>query len=539
MLAGNQFRYLHTVLVRLLTVHSAVALKDAPSRQIIAFNDAMLRRVGIRRAHLRGNASEMAHAVIASAEQKESVSALCEFVREWNSGFELPAAKPPQAHTLTGRTYGIERSLSLSGRQFLELRAALLDTDPGSLPFVLRAYCDRDPGTLSTEYQPLVWPLALAKLISVAEAEGWIDDLPAAAARFLGDEHYRTEPMVISPPARTDLVRFLNERYDWRDLRIMLSNELGRDFEVVVYRRDEIRLVVDRADKQGWTRNLLEAALRVRPDNHLLKKYESRYWSRTALPREELCDALSSAFLSDFEQMLVFELDQSLDSLKHEGFVLDVLEGAESQGWLAEIVVAIHDYWPDNPKVRAIYAAWLPDFVLAGILIDSFDRRTVSLALRQLGRTWLDIRSDHTDGPGIMWRVATVAWKDGWLLDFARVLHQEYPAVPDLAALIARETGAADQRQRAPITGAQLQRLHTALLSAVNRAELERLLRFGVDQNLEELTLAKNLREAMYDVLIASEREGWTRQFMRAAIDAFGDNPVLRTAIESLERELG
>jgi hypothetical protein len=43
----------------------------------------------------------------------------------------------------------------------------------------------------------------------------------------------------------------------------------------------------------------------------------------------------------------------------------------------------------------------------------------------------------------------------------------------------------------------------------------------------------------MYDVLIASEREGWTRQFMRAAIDAFGDNPVLRTAIESLERELG
>jgi hypothetical protein len=42
----------------------------------------------------------------------------------------------------------------------------------------------------------------------------------------------------------------------------------------------------------------------------------------------------------------------------------------------------------------------------------------------------------------------------------------------------------------------------------------------------------------MYDVLLTSEREGWTRQLMRASLRFFGDNPRHRSTIRDLEREL-
>ncbi|MBD2208236.1 CHAT domain-containing protein, partial [Calothrix sp. FACHB-1219] len=76
--------------------------------------------------------------------------------------------------------------------------------------------------------------------------------------------------------------------------------------------------------------------------------------------RKELQLALIDAFpnMASLEQMLAFELDKSLRAIAGEGSLQDIvyklIQTAEAQGWVEDLVRGARESNPGNPKLRAI-----------------------------------------------------------------------------------------------------------------------------------------------------------------------------------------
>ncbi|MBE9209704.1 CHAT domain-containing protein [Nostoc sp. LEGE 06077] len=83
--------------------------------------------------------------------------------------------------------------------------------------------------------------------------------------------------------------------------------------------------------------------------------------------RKELQLALIDAFptLASLEQMLAFELDKNLRVIAGEGSLQDIvfklIQTANSQGWVEDLVRAACDSNPGNPPLRAIAERILPN----------------------------------------------------------------------------------------------------------------------------------------------------------------------------------
>src|SRR5690348_2846033 len=67
-----------------------------------------------------------------------------------------------------------------------------------------------------------------------------------------------------------------------------------------------------------------------------------------------------------------------------------------------------------------------------------------------------------------------------------------------------------------PLTGDQARQLHDATLSAFSRADLEQLVRFDLDERLENITPNVSLPTAVFDLIQWAERQGRTEDLIRA-----------------------
>lgn len=77
--------------------------------------------------------------------------------------------------------------------------------------------------------------------------------------------------------------------------------------------------------------------------------------------------------------------------------------------------------------------------------------------------------------------------------------------------------------------GARLERLHAALLDAFpGKAELQQLVKFHLDQNLETIAGGENLSDITFNLLMWAEAEGRLDELVAAALHANPDNPSLK-----------
>ena len=88
------------------------------------------------------------------------------------------------------------------------------------------------------------------------------------------------------------------------------------------------------------------------------------------------------------------------------------------------------------------------------------------------------------------------------------------------------------------LSGRQLGLLHAAMMSVFEIEGLRRFLRFNLEKNLDELSAGGKKQDVIFDVLSASEREGWTPKLMRDSLEEFPGQDNYRQLIESIEGEL-
>jgi hypothetical protein len=88
------------------------------------------------------------------------------------------------------------------------------------------------------------------------------------------------------------------------------------------------------------------------------------------------------------------------------------------------------------------------------------------------------------------------------------------------------------------LTGMQLRRLQTALLSAFPfRGELERLLRFEMDKLLDEIVSSHNLSQDVFELILWAEAQGRLEELIQAAYRANPSNRELSEFIKQYENE--
>jgi hypothetical protein len=63
--------------------------------------------------------------------------------------------------------------------------------------------------------------------------------------------------------------------------------------------------------------------------------------------------------------------------------------------------------------------------------------------------------------------------------------------------------------------GADLEEFAEALLDAYDFPGLKQMLFFRLDRELEEITLGKNLREVVFELIRSARKEGWLPQFVQ------------------------
>lgn len=85
------------------------------------------------------------------------------------------------------------------------------------------------------------------------------------------------------------------------------------------------------------------------------------------------------------------------------------------------------------------------------------------------------------------------------------------------------------------------EQLYAALVDGYDISELGRMLRLGVSKDLESITDAKNLKDAVFEVIKASIRGGWTHTLLSAAKEYNNGNDLIKALplvppIETLER---
>jgi hypothetical protein len=79
------------------------------------------------------------------------------------------------------------------------------------------------------------------------------------------------------------------------------------------------------------------------------------------------------------------------------------------------------------------------------------------------------------------------------------------------------------------LSGIQYEQFSKALRDAVayDARRLERLLRFRLDRNLQDIIVGGSLEEIVFEVIRVAESGGWTAQLLRAARESNPGNPSL------------
>jgi hypothetical protein len=77
------------------------------------------------------------------------------------------------------------------------------------------------------------------------------------------------------------------------------------------------------------------------------------------------------------------------------------------------------------------------------------------------------------------------------------------------------------------ITGPQLEQFSEVLRKAFTPAELRRLLEYRLERSLDDLSLAPDYRQIVFDVIGASRRQGWTDRLLLAAREENPGNALL------------
>ncbi|MBD0373683.1 MAG: trypsin-like peptidase domain-containing protein [Pyrinomonadaceae bacterium] len=86
------------------------------------------------------------------------------------------------------------------------------------------------------------------------------------------------------------------------------------------------------------------------------------------------------------------------------------------------------------------------------------------------------------------------------------------------------------------MTGEQQRRLHEALLAAFPDAgSLRRMVRFGLDENLDAIADTSRLNDTVFELLRWAESRGKVAALIVAARNSNPDNPALRRAAEELQ----
>lgn len=91
------------------------------------------------------------------------------------------------------------------------------------------------------------------------------------------------------------------------------------------------------------------------------------------------------------------------------------------------------------------------------------------------------------------------------------------------------------------LTGTQQEKLSQALLRAFSRVEiLRRMVQFKLNRNLDAFTDGP-LRDRVFQLIAESEREGWTQELIRGAVQDNPGNPLLKAFFQeysaSIQRE--
>jgi hypothetical protein len=84
------------------------------------------------------------------------------------------------------------------------------------------------------------------------------------------------------------------------------------------------------------------------------------------------------------------------------------------------------------------------------------------------------------------------------------------------------------------LTGDQAERLHEAILSAFDDAELRKLVRFRMNDRLEEITSSNSLDTVVFDLIGWAERHGRAKELIKAVQRARPDNPTIQAVAYSL-----
>jgi hypothetical protein len=94
-----------------------------------------------------------------------------------------------------------------------------------------------------------------------------------------------------------------------------------------------------------------------------------------------------------------------------------------------------------------------------------------------------------------------------------------------------------------PLTGDQVRRLHEAIVSDFSRPEMERLVRFGLAERLDEISPEGPLDMVVLELIQWAERQGRTEDLIQAVRRALPNNQMIQAIAEELlnadERSLG
>lgn len=84
------------------------------------------------------------------------------------------------------------------------------------------------------------------------------------------------------------------------------------------------------------------------------------------------------------------------------------------------------------------------------------------------------------------------------------------------------------------LTGQQYRKFSEALRDAFDYNELQRMLRFGLDKRIQDISLGSDFQSVVFDLIGEAERQGWTLELLDAARRAVPKNSKLMLFANSL-----
>ncbi|MBW4590780.1 effector-associated domain EAD1-containing protein [Aetokthonos hydrillicola Thurmond2011] len=121
--------------------------------------------------------------------------------------------------------------------------------------------------------------------------------------------------------------------------------------------------------------------------------------------RKKLQEALIDAFRdkASLERMLAFELDKNLDAIAGgnslQDIVFNLIETAEAQGWIEDLVNAARESNPGNHLLKATAEGLLPNYNLETLSISSPNiPQKQETAGNNIYHSYPDIELEYPDG---------------------------------------------------------------------------------------------------------------------------------------------